>query len=241
MIRKHFFKKILFTALVLFSTSPIIQASIIHLSQVDFEAAVVTAGGSIEVANFDIDGNGVPIAAGTIIDQQYKLSIGMDFNSFAGGLLKVPGFNSQSPPNSMNVSPNGETGTGMGGFEVVLTDAAHGIGMYFGGLHPVDPFGPTVLNLLDSANNLIDTFIVQDEIGESPFGLLFFGVTSDELIKSFNVSIGTGTPSAPAGDYVWIDDVQYGDKGVRPVPEPAIIALFAAGLFGIGFARRRKE
>ena len=26
-----------------------------------------------------------------------------------------------------------------------------------------------------------------------------------------------------------------------PVPEPSIIALFAAGLFGIGFARRRQS
>jgi hypothetical protein len=31
-----------------------------------------------------------------------------------------------------------------------------------------------------------------------------------------------------------------GSKSVSSVPEPSIIALFAAGLFGIGFARRRK-
>ena len=34
-------------------------------------------------------------------------------------------------------------------------------------------------------------------------------------------------------------NVTIGGGGFNPVPEPSIIALFAAGLFGIGFARRR--
>lgn len=46
-----------------------------------------------------------------------------------------------------------------------------------------------------------------------------------------------------------VDDVQFADSvpgpgpgpGPTPVPEPSIIALFAAGLFGIGFGRRRKH
>ena len=35
------------------------------------------------------------------------------------------------------------------------------------------------------------------------------------------------------------DDDDVVDPGPTPVPEPSIIALFAAGLLGIGFARRR--
>lgn len=39
------------------------------------------------------------------------------------------------------------------------------------------------------------------------------------------------------------DDTEYAidNVSVAAVPEPSIIALFGAGLFGLGFARRRKR
>ncbi len=40
--------------------------------------------------------------------------------------------------------------------------------------------------------------------------------------------------------YSWSKLVVEIDRATADVPEPSIIALFAAGLFGIGFARRRK-
>jgi hypothetical protein len=233
--------------LVFFSISPIIQAAtVVYVDQSMFASAV----DNIKVANFDIEGDGTPITAGTIIDQQYAL-IGMDFNSFAAGQLTTatepspPVISPLSVPNFMNVSPNGATGTGMGGFEVVFDDAVFGIGMYFGGLHPIDNFGATVLNIRDSAESSIASFIVQDEVGESPLDYLFFGVTSTTLIGSFNVTIGTGigdgTEENPFGDYVWFEDVQYGNSRIPAVPVPAAVWLFGTALIGfIGVSRRRK-
>ncbi len=46
-------------------------------------------------------------------------------------------------------------------------------------------------------------------------------------------------PSIRSHDRIEFSQVQI-SSSVSQVPEPSIIALFAAGLFGIGFARRRK-
>lgn len=49
---------------------------------------------------------------------------------------------------------------------------------------------------------------------------------------TFNVTVNGATPGT--------DTYRWSLTGSNPVPEPSIIALFAAGLFGLGFARRRK-
>lgn len=223
-------KRYFLVAITVFSASCLtlnsVQASTVFLTQNSFELAV----GGVEIANFDTDGNGNSIPANTEIDQQY-VPIGMDFNPFADGETNATAFNNSSPPNILIVNDLEAIGGGGGGFEVVLTNPSSGIGMYFGGLQPPDLFDATILELLDTSGNLIDSFIVQDEVGVSAFGLLFFGVTSNELIKSFNVTVGDR-------DYVWFDDVQY---GVNPIPVPAAFWLFGTALVGlISLNRRRK-
>ncbi len=224
-------RKLLLVGVTFLSISPTIQASTVYLSQGSFVLAVE----NIEIANFEIDGNGNPVTSNTIIDQQY-VPTGMDFNPSAGGLPTAKAFIPQSLPNTMVANSEGSVGGGGGGFQVILSSPAFGIGMYFGGLQSEAQYGPTVLDLFDSTDTLIDTFTVQDEVGTSEFDLLFFGVTSDQLIKSFNVTIGEL-------DYVWFDDVQYGDNpdSIPAVPIPAAIWLFGTALIGfVGISRKRK-
>ena len=69
----------------------------------------------------------------------------------------------------------------------------------------------------------------------------FGGVSADS-----SADLLTNTISVYNNDVATIDPTSILGLGqflVRPttVPEPSIIALFAAGLFGIGFARRRKH
>lgn len=215
------FKQIL-AGLLLITCVHAVQASTVYTTQPSFESAV----GSVVIADFDT------LGSGTSVDAQFA-PIGMDFNSFASGSPTVQPFNNVSSPNIMVANPLGIIGGGAGGFEVELTNPAFGIGMYFGGLQPIAQFGSTILELLDTSGNAIDSFIVQDEVGVSAFGLLFFGVTSSTLIKSFNVTIGDS-------DFVWFDDVQYG-LAPNPIPVPAAVWLFGSALIGlVGFSKRRK-
>jgi hypothetical protein len=71
-------------------------------------------------------------------------------------------------------------------------------------------------------------------------GYLLISAETGESINSVAIEMrdnGTSTPSD--GDGLIFDHLAFGGS-VVPVPEPTIIALFATGLFGLRFARRRK-
>jgi hypothetical protein len=62
----------------------------------------------------------------------------------------------------------------------------------------------------------------------------FSGIVFDEIRVGIGGDVGNGN-----GRHMRLDNVQIG--ATVSVPEPSIIALFAAGLVGIGFARRRQS
>ncbi len=119
-------------------------------------------------------------------------------------------------------------------------------------------YGDTLNN---KTNNIGDSFSVAN-VGA---GLLAFefsvvnpGVVPNGISNGANMSFGSWQTFATILDITYksnyydaiilFDDSGAGPDddgddhiiGIRAVPEPSIIALFAAGLLGIGFARRRK-
>ena len=70
----------------------------------------------------------------------------------------------------------------------------------------------------------------------------FAGLSVDFQFSVFG-DAGLDQNSSDYRDTLTIANVRYATLGgpvTASVPEPSIIALFAAGLFGLGFARRRK-
>ena len=115
------------------------------------------------------------------------------------------------------------------------------------------PFGgPTVARWtaqFDGTFDVMASFATVQSGNTSPNAYIFAdGLALDDLgtltANAFNYN---GTFTRTAGQ--WIDFVVWGGNGankttevsanITAVPEPSIIALFAAGLFGLGFARRR--
>lgn len=82
----------------------------------------------------------------------------------------------------------------------------------------------------------------------SPFGSILVGEQIDisfsfSGLNMFNAAAMDGQTLFVSAGYcdVPLPDVQCATGGDTPVTEPSIIALFAAGLFGIGFVRRRQS
>ena len=71
--------------------------------------------------------------------------------------------------------------------------------------------------------------------------MAFFGLTSDQLIRSIHFGLAGGSATT-AGSF-GIDNLTIGAAGAHAVPEPSTLALFALGvaLLGIAFVRRRTE
>jgi len=113
-----------------------------------------------------------------------------------------------------------------------------------------DGAGSITFEAFDNLNNSLGTIVgthadtsVNGTTGEDRFygadlsGLI--GVTGFSSISISNASGG-----------IEVDHLQFGCNlvacgsgpgPIKPVPEPSIIALFAAGLFGLGLARRKKR
>jgi hypothetical protein len=67
------------------------------------------------------------------------------------------------------------------------------------------------------------------------------GSLLDSLLADSNISVSIANSSAVTNQTSYNDFVSVGfDYESVAVPEPSVLALFAVGLFGMGFARRRK-
>jgi hypothetical protein len=88
----------------------------------------------------------------------------------------------------------------------------------------------------DTSGDSIELIVGGQSIDFGPEGSGFFGMTTDIAfsVAGFSDNAGGGGWL----DLAYIDDIQYSESAV---PEPSIIALFALGLVGIGFARRRRQ
>jgi len=208
-------------------------ALVTYTDQATFSSAI-NVGTTI---NFDTDANGNAIPTNTIIDQQY-IALGADFNPFSNGTptASSPGttqYASVIPPLSgANILQTTGIPNVDGGFEVIFTNAVSGVGIYIGGLHDLS-YGITTFEIFDSSNSLIGSYNLANEIGSSPYGYLFFGVTSSTEISKLQINVGDS-------DFVWFDDLQY-SQTISSVPVPAAFWLFCSGLIAFfGAAKRNK-
>jgi hypothetical protein len=144
---------------------------------------------------------------------------------FNDGIINSPNF-ARSGSNYLG----GGSGVGSGGGQLsgVLDVAANGFGIWVGGLNSVD-FGESTLNLFDTSDNLIYSVVLQSVLDERPLGYQFFGVQTQTAFGSFRVDIGSS-------DYVYFDDIQFGE--VSAVPLPAAAWLFLSVLGGAGVMRK---
>jgi hypothetical protein len=89
-----------------------------------------------------------------------------------------------------------------------------------------------------AADDVIELVIGGQSFEFGPSGSGFFGITTDNAFSIAGFSITYVDCEGCAWMDLFIDDIRF---GVSAVPEPSIIALFALGLVGIGFARRRRQ
>ncbi|MCG8359029.1 MAG: PEP-CTERM sorting domain-containing protein [Kiloniellales bacterium] len=121
--------------------------------------------------------------------------------------------------------PASNTPAAVRGFGAVFTD--------------VDQPGITTLEYFGTSNQSLGTFSVLPD----PQGLSFLGVVFDlELITRVRVSLGnttlaSGIMDGSVNDVVVLDDFLYSEP--QAIAEPGTLALFAAGLLGLGALRRR--
>jgi len=117
-------------------------------------------------------------------------------------------------------APNPMLFTGLSAFEV---------GMIFGNDQASFDVTLSVFNGL----NLLGSVVVATNGND--LNDQFIGLGSDVAFDSIELQYGAG--SGNLARFITRIDLGYDSAAV---PEPSIIALFAAGLFGLGFARRRK-
>ncbi len=181
------------------------------------EAAFAAAIGPRIMVNFDAEPDGSPLGVGEPLTNQYS-SIGVIFEPFASGDPQIgdvaEGYESYEELSLPNWLQTKEIGGGGGGFRVVFTEQPVS---YFG-LNVVDlqdpgTYGMSTLELFDVNDNSIVKYNLQDVIGTSPAGVLFFGVKADTLIKHVEVAIG----DMGNGDYVAFDNLQF---RYLPIPVP---------------------
>jgi hypothetical protein len=127
--------------------------------------------------------------------------------------------------------------TASGGTEITFTFST-----------PINAFGIDVFDLGTDGPTTFTVALLSDSMGYNLpdtdiRGLKsFFGVV--DTATTFSTVILTNSDS---GDYIELDNVQYGKNAelvlqspANDVPEPGTLALFGIGLAGLGFARRRR-
>ena len=98
----------------------------------------------------------------------------------------------------------------------------------------IGTYGPSPITITVFTNS--GSFVYPSlTIANSEAGLLEFRgfVASGEYFTGFNITAVNGEGNLPG-----ITNVELGNTGTAPIPEPASIALLGLGLAGLGFSRR---
>ena len=109
----------------------------------------------------------------------------------------------------------------------------------------IGTYGPSPITITVFTNS--GSFVYPSlTIANSAAGLLEFRgfVASGEYFTGFNITADNGCCERWKGGWInnlpGITNVELGNTGTAPIPEPASIALLGLGLAGLGFSRRKK-
>ena len=126
---------------------------------------------------------------------------------------------------------NGTIAATVSGFGAVFSD--------------VDLANSTQIEYFNAAgDSLFKSFVLAGVVPDKSFSFLGVLFDAGEQIARLRITTGNtalGPNDGSGVDVVVLDDVLYGEPGVRAtVPAPSTLALLALGLAGLGFASRRK-
>jgi hypothetical protein len=145
------------------------------------------------------------------------------------------GFGRYSIPSATS-SKFWEVGAGGGGnFSIAFSQAIAAFGFY--GIDIGDFGGQLTLGLSNGTTQTVNNTVGSN--GSTDGSVLFYGLIAQNATEQFtSVAFNTTTGQ---GDFFAFDNLTIGSQEqVRPVPEPASLALFGLGLASLGFMRRRR-
>ena len=203
----------------------------LFLSAAAMVSLSATAFAAPTTNNFDVDDDGVAIAANTSITDQYA-DLGVNFLGLEDGLdidinaaPDPDGDPMQSAPNALTNCSDASVicpGNRADVIAISFDQAVSGISVWVNSLGSED----ITFELYDAADNLLETSSIGDT---DAYDLLSFSAVGVVLIEILQPSDGWAYA---------IDDLTF-TSGAAPVPVPGALVLFGSGLAAFA-ARRRK-
>lgn len=167
------------------------------------EPAFSTLLGNHHHITFDSDGEGNPLSAGTLIDDEYE-SIGLLVSPHA---TSSPQVNDDSWPGGRRVFQSFNNPACCGGFRAVFTEPVIAFGFNVGDIETMlsdgNPVQPTTLDVYGAGNTLLGSFELQQELGQLPGDFAFFGIHAGARVIH-EIVVTVGFP-----DYVAFDDFRF--------------------------------